>query len=84
MEDFMIDTSPEATKARAAERTQPSERIQFLTMEEAGELLRVSAQTIRRRIRSGELPAKRLKGGQTVLIDQADVMALLEDVREAA
>ena len=52
----------------------------FLTMEEAASLLRVSKATIRRRIRDGELPAKRLRGGQTVLIDQKDVLALLEDI----
>lgn len=52
----------------------------FLTMEQAAEMIHVSKQTIRRRIRSGELPAKRLRGGQTVLIDQADVLALLEDI----
>jgi excisionase family DNA binding protein len=52
----------------------------FLTMDQAAELIHVSKQTIRRRIRSGELPAKRLRGGQTVLIDQKDVLALLEDI----
>jgi excisionase family DNA binding protein len=52
----------------------------FVTMEQAAEMIQVSKQTIRRRIRSGELPAKRLKGGQTVLIDQKDVLALLEDI----
>ena len=39
----------------------------FVTMEQAAQILHVSKQTIRRRIREGELPAKRLKGGQTVL-----------------
>ena len=52
----------------------------FVTMEQAAQILHVSKQTIRRRIREGELPAKRLKGGQTVLIDQKDVLALLEDI----
>ena len=52
----------------------------FLTMDEAAALLRVSKATIRRRIRDGELPAKRLRGGQTVLIEQAHVLALLEDI----
>ena len=52
----------------------------FVTMEQAAQILHVSKQTIRRRIRDGELPAKRLKGGQTVLIDQKDVLALLEDI----
>ena len=52
----------------------------FLTMDEAAKLIHVSKGTIRNRIRSGELPAKRLRGGQTVLIDQRDVLALLEDI----
>lgn len=52
----------------------------FLTMDEAAALLRVSKATIRRRIRDGELPAKRLRGGQTVLIEQSDVLALLDDI----
>ena len=51
-----------------------------MTMEQAAQILHVSKQTIRRRIRDGELPAKRLQGGQTVLIDQKDVLALLEDI----
>ena len=52
----------------------------FVTMDQAAQLIHVSKQTIRRRIRDGELPAKRLRGGQTVLIDQKDVLALLEDI----
>ena len=52
----------------------------FLTVDQAAQLLHVSKQTIRQRIRDGELPAKRLRGGQTVLIDQKDVLALLEDI----
>ncbi len=56
---------------------------QFIRMEDAAKMLSVSVDTIRRRIRSGELPAKRLRGAadggrQTILIDQADVLALLE------
>ena len=52
----------------------------YLTMDEAAKLLRVSKDTIRNRIRAGVLPALRLKGGQTVLIDQRDVLALLEPI----
>ena len=52
----------------------------FLTMDEAAKIIRVSKDTIRNRIRAGLLPALRLKGGQTVLIDQRDVLALLEPV----
>lgn len=56
----------------------------FLTIEDAAKLLHVSKGTIRNRIRSGALPAKRLRGGQTVLIDQRDVLALLEDIPPGA
>ena len=52
----------------------------FVTMDEAAAMLRVSKRTIRRRIIDGDLPAKRLRGGQTVLIEQQDVLALLEDI----
>ena len=52
----------------------------FLSMDEAALLLRVSKGTIRNRIKSGDLPAKRLKGGQTVLVEKQDVLALLEDI----
>lgn len=55
----------------------------FLTQEEAAKLLRVSTRTIRRKVVSGELPAKRLRGGLTVLIEKKDVLGLLEDAREA-
>jgi len=52
----------------------------FLTMDEAALLIRVSKPTIRRLIRSGDLPAKRLRNGQTVLIRKQDVLALLDDI----
>ena len=54
----------------------------YLTVDEAAALLRANPATIRNRIRRGELPAKRLKGGKTILLDQRDVLALLEDARE--
>lgn len=53
----------------------------YLTIEETAKILCVSTMTIRRRIRSGELPAKCLVGGQTVLIDERHVLRLLEDVK---
>ena len=49
-------------------------------MDEAALLIRVSKPTIRRLIRSGDLPAKRLRNGQTVLIRKQDVLALLDDI----
>ena len=64
---------PEAPAA--AERPLP----RFVTMDEAADFLRVSKSTIRNKIRAGELPAKRLKGGQTVLVEVRDVLALLDD-----
>ena len=71
-------TSPELQNLPPA--TSTAANPVFLTMDQAAQLLHVSKQTIRRRIRDGELPAKRLRGGQTVLIDQKDVLALLEDI----
>lgn len=56
----------------------------YRTIQEAAQLLRVSDKTIRRKIHTGELPAVRLRGGQTVLIEQSDLLGLLEDAREAA
>ncbi len=72
--------SPALESLPPAPASTPNASTVFLTMDQAAELIHVSKQTIRRRIRSGELPAKRLKGGQTVLIDQRDVLALLEDI----
>ena len=68
---------PPATPPEAAA---PSEAPlpRFLTMDEAADFLRVSKSTIRNKIRAGELPAKRLRGGQTVLVEVRDVLALLE------
>lgn len=47
---------------------------------EAAALLRFSKPTIWARIRSGLFSAKRLLGGQTVLVDQRNMLALLEDI----
>lgn len=73
-------TSPALQSLPPVPATSTAAHPVFLTMDQAAQLLHVSKQTIRRRIRDGELPAKRLKGGQTVLIDQKDVLALLEDI----
>ena len=61
----------------------------FVTITEAAELLRVSDETIRRRMRSGELKAKRLRTGKergrsALLFARADVLGLLEDARDEA
>ena len=73
-------TSPELQNLPPVPAPSTAANPVFLTMDQAAQLLHVSKQTIRRRIRDGELPAKRLRGGQTVLIDQKDVLALLEDI----
>ena len=58
---------------------------QFIRVADAARMLSVSERTIERHIQAGTLPAKRLpssvsgKGRPTILIDQADVLALLED-----
>ncbi len=73
-----MKTLPPATPPEAGTPTEaPLPR--FLTMDEAADFLRVSKSTIRNKIRAGELPAKRLRGGQTVLVEVRDVLALLDD-----
>ena len=56
----------------------------FLTVQEAAQILRVTTRTIKNRIRDGRLPAKRLSGGQTILIEWRDLFAQLEDARTGA
>jgi len=70
-----LNTSPAAA---------PSVMPVYLTMDEAATLIRVSKGTIRNRIKSGDLPAVRLRGGQTVLVEQHDVLALLEAISPTA
>lgn len=53
----------------------------FLTIDEAADFLRTSKSTIRARVRTGELPAKRLKNGQNLLFEVRDILALLENAR---
>jgi len=77
--------SQEAKAVPVVAAAEAATRPQYLTMEQAAQMLAVSVGTIRRRIRSGALPAKRLKGSVggglgTVLVDQADVLALLEPI----
>ena len=67
--------APDAPKGESA-----SDSPEYLTMDEAAQLIRVSKGTIRNRIKSGDLPAKRLRGGQTVLVLKPDVLALLDDI----
>lgn len=57
---------------------------EFLTQSEAAALLRVHINTISNKIKSGELPALRMKGGRSLLLDRRDVLALLEPVEVGA
>ena len=77
--------SPAAKAVPVVAAAEAAARPQFLTMEQAAKMLAVSVGTIRRRIRTGALPARRLKGSAggglgTVLVEQADVLALLEPI----
>lgn len=74
-------TSPELKAVPVLQTFIPS--LQFIRVEDAARMLSVSTKTILRRIRTGELPAQRLRGAaeggrQTILLNQADVLALLE------
>ena len=51
---------------------------EFLTLPQAAQLLGVSTQTLRRRIKARTLAAFRLDGGQTILIERAALLALLK------
>lgn len=58
------------------------ETPKYLTVQEAADLLRVNPRTIRNRIASGVLPAKKLEdNGRRLLLDQRDVLGLLTDAR---
>lgn len=62
--------------------TTTTERIPtYLTLQETAERLRVSEFTVRRRIKSGVLPAKR--DGRRLLIDADDVARHLRSLPEA-
>jgi len=49
--------------------------VTYLTVNEAAALMRRCPETIRRRIRSGDLPAARAFGDGNYLIDEADLLA---------
>ena len=61
--------------------TVDAEPLAYMTVKEAAALLRVHPRTIGNRIRSRQLPAKKLTGGRTLLIDRRDVLGLLTDAR---
>ncbi len=51
---------------------------QYLTLPDAAKLLGVSTATLRRRIKTRTLAAYRLAGGQTILVQRAALLDLLE------
>lgn len=51
---------------------------QYLTLPDAAKLLGVSTATLRRRIKARTLAAYRLAGGQTILVQRAALLNLLE------
>ena len=53
----------------------------YMTRAEAAALLRVHINTISNKIKEGELPALRVRGGRNVLLDRRDVLALLEPIQ---
>lgn len=53
---------------------------QRISLQEAGELLGVSVDTVRRRIADGSLPAERIKGSRLIRVRRDDVEALLRPV----
>ncbi len=53
----------------------------YMTKAEAAALLRVHINTISNKIKEGELPALRVRGGRNVLLDRRDVLALLEPIQ---
>ena len=57
-------------------------RINFLKWEEVAEILTVSEDTVRRLVRSGQLPAYNI--GDRIRIDEEDVYAYLEAHRTKA
>lgn len=56
----------------------------WVTIQEAAEYLGITTATVRRRIASGDLKARRLKGGPSIRLRASDVEALLEPVRRTA
>ncbi len=52
-------------------------KSEYLTLPDAAALLGLSTETLRRRIKNQTLPAFRLDGGQTILIERAALLQLL-------
>ena len=73
------ETKPEETKPLVTPAPSAKEIDAYLTIQQAAQLLALSPSTIRARIRTHQLPAKRLKGSQIVRLRRQDVLDLLED-----
>ncbi len=65
---------PPITSSSSDQVSTPSE---YLTLPDAAQLLGISPQTLRRRIKAGTLTAFRLAGGQTILVQRAALLKLL-------
>jgi len=71
-------TKTAAATAAGTASKQNTDQSQYLTLPAAAQLLGISTQTLRRRIKLGSLDAFRLAGGQTILIERAALLRLLE------
>lgn len=75
-------TAPKPSQKPLAEAHSPPSG--YLTLPQAARLLGLSSATLRRRIKSGSLPAFRLGDGQTILIERAALLALLRPIAKSA
>lgn len=69
------------TPAPPDESYTPAPSVQFRTVAEAAALLRCHADTIRNRIAEGKLHAYRMPGGKQVLVKEAELLSMLQEVR---
>jgi excisionase family DNA binding protein len=56
------------------------ERDAHISLQDAGVILGVSDDTVRRRIADGSLPAFRIEGSRLMRVKKSDVMSLLRPV----
>lgn len=59
------------------------ERDAHISLQQAGVILGVSDDTVRRRIADGSLPASRIAGSRLIRVKRSDVKALLKPVPTA-
>jgi excisionase family DNA binding protein len=72
---------PAVSETEEAARTQQRE---YLTPEEAAEVLAIHVQTLRVHVRSGKLPALRLAGERAIRIRRSDLEKIFEPAMQAA